>query len=130
MTNMLWLASILNSTLILPPYMDNILKPFDLTTLHKAHCFLAGKVASQPDYPDKKQGHTIYEVESEDAFWMFKLWNNTAYTPLLPAYNDKLVAELSHHYLRVYTGFWCCPRPDIVAAGEYLIMNHLGGTIG
>jgi hypothetical protein len=128
LTNMLWLASILNSTLVLPAYMDTILKPFDLTTLHKAHCF-ANKVTGQPDFPDKKQGHTVYEVESEDAFWMFRLWNRTVYAPLLPAYNDKLVAELSHHYLRVYSGFWCCPRPDIVAAGEYLIMNHLGGAI-
>ena len=52
----------------------------------------------------------------------------TQYAPLLPAYNPALIAELSHHYLRVYSGFWCCPKPDIVAAAEYIIMNHLGGA--
>ena len=162
MTNMLWLASVLNATLVLPSYMDTILRPFDLTTLHKAHCFVAaGKAdtsaaAAAMTAFDPKAGHKVYEVESEDAFFMFKvplpafacppslllavtqspcppplraqLFNHTTYAPLLPPYTPALVSELSHHYLRVYAGFWCCPRPDIVAAAEYLIMNHLGGA--
>jgi hypothetical protein len=163
MTNMLWLASVLNATLVLPAYMDTILRPFDLTTLHKAHCFVAaGKAdtsaaAAAMTAFDPKAGHKVYEVESEDAFFMFKvpssavaspslaatsrystplappplraqLFNHTTYAPLLPPYTPALVGELSHHYLRVYAGFWCCPRPDIVAAAEYLIMNHLGGA--
>ena len=130
-TNMLWLASVLNATLAVPPYMDTILKPFDLTTLHKTHCFVVPD--SKPgtrinDIVDKKAGHRVYEVESEDAFFLYKLFNHTQYAPLLPAYNPALIAELSHHYLRVYSGFWCCPKPDIVAAAEYIIMNHLGGA--
>ena len=79
LTNMLWLASVLNATLVLPAYMDTILKPFDLTTLRRAHCFVAaGKAdtsaaAGAVGLPDAKAGHKVYEVESEDAFFMFKV---------------------------------------------------------
>ena len=130
-TNMLWLASVLNATLAVPPYMDTILKPFDLTTLHKTHCFVVPD--SKPgnrinDIVDKKAGNLLYEVESGDAFFLYKLFNHShTLRPLLPAYNPALIAELSHHYLRVYSGFWCCPKPDVVAFAEYVIMNHLGG---
>ena len=132
-TNMLWLASILNATLAVPPYMDTILKPFDLTTLHKSHCFVVpdSKPGTRINHlVDKKTGNRLYEVASRDAFFMYKLFNHShPLQPLLPVYTPSLIAELSHHYLRVYSGFWCCPKPDLVAFAEYMIMNHLGGKL-
>ena len=111
-TNMLWLASVLNATLAVPPYMDTILKPFDLTTLHKTHCFVVpdskpGNILN--DIVDKKAGHRVYEVESEDAFFLYKLFNHTQVCLLALSSTTSMPRYLTIHHHPFLFHFPCSP---------------------
>jgi hypothetical protein len=122
LTHGLYFSFILNATLVLPPWMSTILKPFDLTTLHQAYCF-----TTATNYP---KSSVFMEIESEDSFFAFRLFKKPEYRSLLPPLNQETVLDISAHFLRVYSAFWSSPSEEFVSAAEWLIAHHLNSTLG
>ena len=131
---MLWAASVLNSTLIVPSYMNSILSEFDLSVLNECYCLIytpspvKSNNTPQTTVPDATLGHKIYEIESQTSFFAFLLYADDAIRPLLPKYDDDLMGVLSRHFLRVYCALWSSPVQDIVASSAHIINQYLNGT--
>lgn len=117
----LWVASNLKATLIVPNWIEASMKHFDLSILSKAHCFTLN-----PAIPKNK---VLYEVTSEESFFIFQLFRQQGFAALISPLNEATVASISMHFLRVYAGLWSSPTPNIVAAGEWIISNHLEGKL-
>ena len=143
LTHMLWAASVLNSTLILPSFMNSILSEFDLSVLHEFYCliFTPSPVKILADHtpqtvvkllstttPDASLGHRIYEIDSYTSFYAFLLYTDDAVRPLLPKYDDNLLGVLSRHFLRVSCALWSSPSQDIVASSAYIINQYLNSN--
>ena len=142
---MLWAASVLNSTLIVPSYMNSILSEFDLSILNECYCLIytPSPVKILPDghqqtivsnntlqtiFPNASLGHKIYEIESQTSFFAFLLYTDDAIRPLLPKYDDDLMGVLSRHFLRVYCALWSSPVQDVVASTAHIISQYLNGS--
>ena len=91
-THGLWLSNLWNATLIIPPWMHHILRPFNQTVIKMSFCYVE-TLSSEPS----KQ---IIEVTSEDSFFMFNLFANPAYSDNLPQLNAETLLDLSEHFLR------------------------------
>lgn len=118
LTHGLWIAKKFNATLIVPNWIEASLKHFDLSVLQKGHCFTL-----DPKIPKDKK---LYEVTSEESFFVFQLFREP-YKSMLPSLSEETVASISRHFLRVYAALWSSPTPNIVAASEWIISNHLHG---
>ena len=114
----LWVAKNLNATLIVPNWIEASLKHFDLSVLKKGHCLTV-----DPTIPKDKK---LYEVTSEESFFVFQLFREP-YKSMLPPLNAETVGSISRHFLRVYAALWSSPTANIVAASEWIINNHLHG---
>ena len=133
---MIWLASFLNSTLLIPRYMNKFLDEFNLTILHEVYClkFMPsdGDSLSEDDLlkilPIGIKNHTIYEIDSEMSFFAFQLFRNHKISHLLPKYDNNLIKVLSCHYLKVYSSLWSSPAEYIISGSKYVISNHLDGN--
>jgi hypothetical protein len=121
LTHGLYFASLLNATLVLPPWMATILKPFDLSTLHAGYCFTTSQ--------DYKKTDVFWEIESEDSFFAFQLFKKPGYMELLPPLNDEILLDVSAHFLRVYSAFWSSPVEVLVSAAEWLIGHSLNSSL-
>lgn len=120
-THGLWVAEKMNASLVVPKYMQDILTPFDTSTLSQLFCYTL-----DTEIP---KGVKVFEVTSEDSFFTYKLFRDPVYRDFLPAYNDDTVSELSMHYLQVYASLWCCPTRKLLLAAEHVIQNHLNGNL-
>ena len=70
----------------------------------------------------------IYEVESEQSFFTYKLFDLAPYDKLLPTYNDQLVKVISKHYLKVFSSLWSSPSDEIQTVNNYLITHYLNNN--
>ena len=132
---MLWLASVLNSTLMVPQYMNTMLMEFNLSTLLECYClrlmssptelFPLPGVTFANEFPDESKGHIIYKIESRMAFFAFSLYRDRAFSPLLPKYDENLIKVLSSHFVRVYCALWSSPSQNIIDSTTYIISNYL-----
>ena len=134
LANMLWLASVLDSTLIVPQYMNSMLSEFNLSTLYDCYCIrlmssptelspLPGKTVEH-DFPDVSKGHIIHKVESYKAFFGFLLFEDPAFSPLLPKYDEETIKVLSRHYVRFYCALWSSPIQSTLDSTNYIISNY------
>lgn len=150
LSNALWVSKVLNSTLVLPTWMNTILKPFDLKILHKAFCIIitVNSVKKNTLYGndsldnninfnpliqsialDVKKGHIIHEITSEESFFPYILYKNESkYKNILPKYDKELIKDISKHYLRVFCSFWSSPVIEILQATDYFIANYLDNS--
>ena len=136
LANMIWLASVLNSTLMIPQYMTKFLGEFNLSILNEVYCvrsmpsdavFLSEKDLKQI-LPIGSKNHKIYNIESEMSFFAIQLFRNHELSHLLPKYDKKLIKVLSRHYLKVYSALWSSPAKYIISSTNYIISNFLGGN--
>eukprot|EP01038_Epipyxis_sp_PR26KG_P013659 gene13659-18331_t len=150
LANTLWLSNLLNATLIVPKWIAHILAPFNTYFLAKSFCYttdvdvLTAKKTTVLDnsgknvelYKTKVQQPTnssvsdmalIFEVTSEESFFLFQLYKFPLYNQLLPPHNEALVLEVSMFYARIYSLLWIQPSKKIIAATSYIIANHLKG---
>eukprot|EP01038_Epipyxis_sp_PR26KG_P012280 gene12280-16469_t len=150
LANTLWLSDLLNATLIIPKWIVHILVPFNTHFLTKSFCYttdvdvLASKKTILLDnsgknvelYKTKIQQPTnssvsdmvlIFELTSEESFFLFQLYKFPLYNQLLPPHNEALVLEVSMFYARIYSLLWIQPSKKIIAATSYIIANHLKG---
>jgi len=120
----LWVAVKMNATLIVPDWIANTLKPFNLTVLSESFCFTL-----DPTIP--KVGTSNFEITSEDSFFAFKLFQDEKqpYLKIFPPLSNVTIMELSTHFLRVYAGLWCCPQESIVEAATWLIDSYLSSDV-
>lgn len=114
----LWVAHNLNATLIVPTWIEASMKHFDLSVLSQSHCFTLNAAIPQ----NKK----LYEVTSEESFFIFQLFREP-FTTLISPLNEGTVASISKHFLRVYAALWSSPTHSVIAASEWIISNHLNG---
>jgi hypothetical protein len=121
-THAVWLARKMNATLIVPDWMDDIFAPFDSSTLKKNFCFTLDKDTAV------SEGITPTEVTSSDAFFLSHLFHEKKFISFLPSMSEA-VDDLSVHFLKVYAALWSSPLPEIRAAGEWLMKNHLGNSL-
>lgn len=119
-THGLWLANVWNSTLIVPPWMRHILRPFDLNVIKKSFCFV------EDLHPETNA--RIIEVTSEDSFFVFNLFKNVQYSKILPPLDNSTMQDIASHFIRVYTSLWSSPLPHLALAGQWIIEEHLDGT--
>ena len=128
-TNALWLATTLNSTLVVPKYMNKIFQEFDLTTLHGIFCFEAN---DQYKNQSKRHGGRHYyfrSISGPESFFLFKIFENPKFKHQLPVFDQKIMMEMSRHYVRVYAALWSSPLRGILPASEHLIKNHLDDSL-
>ena len=133
---MIWLATVLNSTLIIPQYMTRFLGEFNLSILNEVYCMRLtpshADALSENDLqqilPIGNKKRTIYNIESEMSFFAFQLFRNQNFSHLLPKYDDNLRKVLSYHYLKVYSTLWSSPAKCIISGTNYIVSNFLGGN--
>jgi len=118
-THALWVAKSLDRTLILPDWIKHLLKPFDSTLLHHLFCMQEEETLSSANA-------SIIELDSPDAFFLFTIFEKDAFKPLLPKVDDKLIEEISLHFLVVYAALWSRPRSALIQASLCIIENALG----
>lgn len=120
-THALWISKQLNATLVLPLWMHSIFHPFNTTILKSQFCFTL----------DQKIPKTSesYEITSEESFFLFKLFKDKRYKTLLPILNNNILDDISLHFLKVYSGLWCCPDKRIKFATDKIINHYLQSNI-
>lgn len=120
-THGLYIAEKLNASLVVPKYMQDILTPFDTSTISQLFCYTL-----ETNIPKEAK---VFEITSEESFFTFKLFRDPNYASLLPPMNEKTVEDLSMHFIQVYASLWCCPVRKLLLAAEYLIQHELHGNL-
>jgi hypothetical protein len=122
LTNCLWLATATNSTLIIPPFIEDAVAGSALADLSKSYCTIRSV--------DFDQGSsTVYEIDAETSFYIFKVFEDPPFKHQLPEYDQNIMKEVSNHFIKVYAMIWSAPHIETVTAARYLIENHLGNTL-
>ena len=129
LTNALWLATTLNSTLVLPKYMNKMFQEFNITILRSSFCF-----RTIEEHINQTQGHLgrlQYSrlLTGPESFFLFSMFNNPKFKHQLPRFDENTMREMSHHYVRVYAALWSSPIKGLVLASEYMIKNHLSNSL-
>jgi hypothetical protein len=119
----LYFATELKATLVLPPWMKSVLAPFDLSFLHEGYCFVHHNHFPGGKPPRDKM------VLSMDVGLAFSGYPVLKKGGGLQPLSDKVVADASVHFIRIYSALWSGIREDIRNAGEYIIENFLGGSL-
>ncbi len=121
-TNALWFANMMNSTLLVPMWMQNVLMPFNLTTLHNNHCFTENTLTSAAV-------KTKFEITAEESYFIFLLQKHSSYKNKLPDFSHQAtLADISVHFIKVYAALWSAPIVEIQQAAVWLIDNYLEGS--
>lgn len=115
-THALWVAKSLDRTLVLPDWTKHLLKPFDSTLLHQLFCIQEEETHANA---------STIELVSSDAFFLFTVFEQDVFKPLLPKVDDKLIEEISLHFLVVYAALWSRPRSALIQASLCIIENAL-----
>lgn len=127
-THGLWVARELNATLLVPPWMVHILRPFDTTLINRLFCF----VEVVPGGESKKE---IIEITSEDSFFLFKIFQQHGEFQErfgdkgLPALSTSVLHSISEHFLVVYSALWSSPREHLLSGGLWIIKNRLDNNL-
>jgi hypothetical protein len=156
-THGLWLGKKLNATLIVPSWIqDTVFAPFNTSLLHSIYCFsFDSKLAPAKSNKDV----TVYEITSENSFFLFQLKKEFAFPDLIPdimsyqyisstssnneggksssastfldsSLASPLINELSKHFLSVYSGLWCCPTKKLLLLTEFFLSYYMKGSLG
>jgi hypothetical protein len=122
LTHGLWLARKLNSTLLLPKWMEDAVSHFNTTTLSTHHCF----VPSTHHIPRYTQTH---DIDAEESFFVHRVFNDKSkpFQSFLPPLSEAEVDELSEVFVNVYASLWSAPRPVITASAAWIVENYLAG---
>lgn len=110
----LFVSEYLNSTLIVPEWMNEIFHNFDLDHIHSQFCFVH-------EVP-KATNITIFPITSEESFFLFKLKTNAQLHSLF-LHEETLISKLSLHFINVYSSFWCCPHKRLLYLSN-IYLNH------
>lgn len=129
LTNALWLAMTLNSTLVLPKYMGKMFQEFNITTLRSIFCF-----RTMEEHINQTQGHISRLQYSRvltgpESFFLFSMFNSPKFKHQLPKFDQNTMMEMSHHYVKVYAALWSSPIKGMRLASEYMIKNHLNNSL-
>jgi len=116
----LWLSKVYGYTFVVPPWIRPALHPFNVSLIHDHFCV---------NYIDiiPSNSHML-EVTSEDSFFLHKLFVDRMYNSTLPALNDDLLSDMSHHFLAIYSALWSYPSHHIMNASSWLIQEKLGNS--
>lgn len=129
LTNALWLATTLNSTLILPKYMGKIFQEFNITTLRSSFCF---RTIEQHTHESKGRSSRLQysrTVTGPESFFMFSMFNSPKFKHQLPKFDQKTMMEMSYHYVRVYAALWSSPLEGMLLASKHMIKHHLNNSL-
>ncbi len=147
-THGLWLGRRLNATLVVPSWLQGIFAPFDTTFLQSIYCYTL-----DVNIP---KGVKVYEMTSENSFFLFQLKKEFAYPQFIPeimnfryeeqtqaalpsldsiqfspsSYSSSFINELSRHFVQVYAGLWCCPHKKLSLITEFMIEYFMKGSLG
>lgn len=129
LTNALWLAMTLNSTLVLPKYMGKMFQEFNITTLRSIFCF-----RTMEEHINQTQGHIgrlqySRVLTGPESFFLFSMFNSPKFKHQLPKFDQNTMMEMSHHYVRVYAALWSSPIKGMRLASGYMIKNHLNNSL-
>lgn len=131
----LWLAERMEATLVVPKYMLQSLKAFDLSTLHASFCFIQEQEFAVLEGHAAKDSIIKIELESEESFWFFKIFlgekhvkRYPAHAPL-PVLSPVLIEEMSLHFLRVVACFWAHVSHNLVSEASHLIHKQLHANL-
>ena len=85
--------------------MQDVLLPFNTSVLDNHYCLhLSSSIPKSA---------LIFEITSEDSFFLHKLWNDKEYwrehKKMLPILNKETLLDISRHYLKVYAALWSNP---------------------
>ena len=133
-THGLWLADKLNATLVVPEYMGPILAPFHLHEIKKLFCF-SDEAQYKSSKAEKEQDNVkvkIYELESEDSFWLQNIMGKNDHAkqfPSLPPLEKKVVDEISLYFLDVYASLWGHAKPIIMQEACRIIAHKMKHSI-
>ena len=128
-THALWVAEKINSTLVVPEYMQELLNPFHLHGLSAQYCFV-NEVIYHHHNSLKKDSIKTWEIESEDAFFLPNILGTGLHAKnypdgMFPPLDAKLVDEMSMHFLDVFTSLWGHLKPVIVSEALRVLKNKL-----
>lgn len=116
-THGLWLAKHLNATLVVQDWMKSIFEPFDIDLIHQHYCF-----SFERNLPKDAK---VYDIPSEYSLFLWIMYREKEFKPLLPTLDEKEIAKLSQHFIKVYSLLWSAPKPEIIEATAWLIDNYL-----
>lgn len=118
-THALWVAERTDSVLVVPDYMEEMLRPFHLHGLRSMHCFVESTVYH---HHKSTKGDAIktLEIESEDAFWLTNILGAGIHAGnypkgTFPPLDSKLVDEVSLHFLDVFSTLWGHIKPVVLS---------------
>jgi hypothetical protein len=126
-THAIWLSKILNATFSPPQWMKDLLNPFSSSTgtaLESNYCLNLNS-----EVPEES---TVFTINSEQAFFLFEIWENKTYWTNLevevPPLKDSIL-DISHTFLQVYSILWSSPLKRIQIAAEWIIANYLDNNL-
>lgn len=106
MAHGLWVANVWNASLILPPSMRTILHYFDIRPLKKIFCF---EFSDDPVADTSGRTHTISADDSFDLKNCIVSHKGLCEDLDLPRYNQRLVLQVSNHFVQFYGALWAYP---------------------
>ena len=129
LTHGLWVAEKLNSTFVVPDYMQEHLKSFHMQGLHSHYCFVDSVIYHHHTSTEKKI--KTWEIESEDAFFLPNILGtglhaNNYPKGTFPPLDSKLVDEMSLHFLDVFAMLWGHLKPVVISETLRLLRTKLG----
>eukprot|EP01038_Epipyxis_sp_PR26KG_P015465 gene15465-20866_t len=150
-TNLLWLSDIINGTVIVPKWMNEVLNPFDETYLSKSFCYtkenkvISNSQSLEPIIMDREGKNIelyrthyhrmeiseiiVFQISSIEAFFIHRLYRNNLYKQLLPALTVDLVNnQISKYFVRVYSLLWSHPLKSIISSATTIILESLQGN--
>ena len=118
-THALWVADKTESTLVIPTYMEDMLRPFKLHGLRSMHCFVDNSVY-QHHKSTKGDSIKTVEIESEDSFFLTNILGGGIHAGnypkgTFPPLDSKLVDEMSLHFLDVFSTLWGHIKPVVMS---------------
>jgi hypothetical protein len=131
----LWLAERMGATLVVPKYMLQSLKAFDLSTLHASFCFIQEQEFVDLEGRAAKDSIVKIDLESEESFFFFKIFQKENHVKRYPAQapspalSPVLIEEMSLHFLRVVACFWAHVNHNLVSEASHLIHKQLHSNL-
>ena len=141
LTHALWVSNELNSTLVIPVWMNQMLNEFDLTTFFENYCSIMTFPANglsinrkanplQNKLQNRKAnvrcvGCSYHELRKGDSFYVYRLYGDKVFQNLLPRYDQNLLKKLSQHLINVYASLWTSPSEGLIEASNHVISNYL-----
>ncbi len=132
-THTLFIATMINATLLVPKYMAHIFIPFDTHHLHDHFCFYHEGTIPWDTTSVHPTNVQYIDITSEDSFFILNIFFNKEYTSVIPTKfmnltienYDELIHEMTKFFIHIYTSLWSFPLPTLTITASHIVENYL-----